>query len=111
MSVIPDVKYSSHTLKVEWKSIVEQDVEYTVVCSTKAGDVRKQPKDSLKMRTVKNETSTILTDLEEGTRYYIWVTAKSTRGESPWSDRTIGATCELHGTVAIININKIAHLL
>ena len=100
VSVIPDVKYSSHTLKVEWKPIDEQDVKYTVVCSTKAGDVRKPPKDSLKINTVNNETSTILTDLEEGTRYYIWVKAKSTRGESPWSDRTIGATCKLHFSMA-----------
>ena len=96
MSVIPDVKYSSHTLKVEWKPIDEQGVTYTVVYSTKAGDVNKPPEDSLKMNTVNNERSTILTNLEEGTRYYIWVKAKSTRGESPWSDRMIGATCKLH---------------
>ena len=126
VKVILDVKYSYKTLEVEWKPIDEQDVEYTVecsttagdvnkppeqpemnvvnetstiqtnMCSTKAGDVRKPPKDSLKRKTVNNERSTILTDLEEGTRYYIWVKAKSTRGESPWSDRMIGATCKLH---------------
>ena len=110
MSVIPDVKYSSNTLKVEWKPIDEQDVKYTVVWSTKAGDVNKPPEET-EMNVV-NETSmtnmgstkawdvrkppTILTNLEEGTRYYIWVKAKSTRGESPWSDRMIGATCKLH---------------
>ena len=97
VSVIPDAKYSSHTLKVEWKPIDEQDVKYTVVCSTKAGDVSKPPKESLKMNTVNNETSTILTNLEEGTRYYIWVKAESTEGRAgPWSDRTIGAICKLH---------------
>ena len=96
MSVIPDVEYSSNTLKVEWKPIDEQDVEYTVVWSTKAGDINKPPEDSLTMETVNNERCTILTELKEGTHYYIWVKAKSTRGESPWSDRMIGATCKLH---------------
>ncbi len=100
VSVIPGAKYSSHTLKVEWKPIDEQDVKYTVVCSTKAGDVGKLPEESLKMNTV-NETSTILTNLEEGTRYYIWVKAESTEGRAgPWSDRTIGATCKLHFSMA-----------
>ena len=95
VSVIPDEKYSSHILKVKWKPIDEQDVNYTVVCSTKTGDVSKLPE--LKIKTVNNETSTILTNLEEGTHYYIWVKAESTEGrEGPWSDRTIGATCKLH---------------
>ena len=97
VSVIPDAKYSSHTLKVEWKPIDEQDVKYTVVCSTNAGDVSNLPEESLKMNTVNNETSTIMTNLEEGTRYYIWVKAESTEGRAgPWSDRTIGAICKLH---------------
>ena len=82
---------------MEWKPIDEQDVKYTVVCSTNAGDVSKPPEESLEMNTDNNETSIILTNLEEGTRYYIWVKAESTQGRAgPWSDRTIGAICKLH---------------
>ena len=94
VSVIPDVKYSSHTLKVEWKPIDEQGVTYTVVYSTKAGGLNKPPEEPV-MSTI-NKTSTILNNLEEGTHYYIWVKAISARGSGLWSNRTIGATCELH---------------
>ena len=93
VSVIPDVKYSYNTLKVEWKPIDEQGVTYTVVYSTKAGGLNKPPEEPV-MNTI-NKTSTILNNLEEGTHYYIWVKAISARGSGLWSNRTIGATCEL----------------
>ena len=89
--VTPDVINMSPTLTVAWQALASEGVTYTVKYSTQPGKVNTPPKGSLKVTGVSG-TSTILTALERGTTYYIWVVGVSEEGEGPHSDRTIGVT-------------------
>ena len=62
---------------------------YTVKYSTQPGEVNTPPVRSLEVTGISG-TSTILTALERGTTYYIWVVGVSEGGEGPHSDRTSG---------------------
>ena len=89
--VTPGVQYSSPTLKVVWQALARRAVTYTVMYSTQLGRVNNPPQGSIKVRGISG-TSTILTALERGTTYYIWVVGVSEGGEGPHSDRRSGVT-------------------
>ena len=91
VSVTPSVQNTSPTLTVMWRALGSGAVTYTVKYSTQPGEVNTPPEGALEMTGISG-TSTILTALERGTTYYIWVVAVSEGGEAPHSDRTRGVT-------------------
>ena len=66
-------------------------MNYTVKYSTQPGEVNTPPEGALEVTGISG-SSIILTALERGTTYYIWVVAVSEGGEEQRSDRTIGVT-------------------
>ena len=97
--VTPSVQNTSPTLTVEWQALAGGAVTYTVKYSTRPGEVNTPPEGALEVREISG-TSTILTALERGTTYYIWVVGVSEGGEGSHSDMTSGVTYdgELDGT-------------
>ena len=89
--VTPGVQNTSPTLTVEWQVLAGGAVTYTVTYSTQTGRVNNPPQGSTKVRGISG-SSTILTALERGTTYYIWVVGVSEGGEGPHSDRMSGIT-------------------
>ena len=87
--VTPGVQNVSPTLTVEWQAPARRAVTYTVKYSTQPGEVNAPPEGALEVREISG-TSTILTALERGTTYYIWVVGVSEGGEGPHSDRMSG---------------------
>ena len=66
-------------------------MNYTVKYSAQPGEVNTPPDMVSQVKGISG-TSTILTALERGTTYYIWVVGVSEGGEGPHSDRMSGAT-------------------
>ena len=97
--VIPGVEDTSPTLTVTWQALAEGNVTYTVKYSTQPGEVNTPPEGAFEVTGISG-TSTILTALERGTTYYIWVVGVSGRKEGPHSDRMNRVTydSELRGT-------------
>ena len=93
--VTPRVKNTSSTLTVTWQGLAGGAVNYTVKYSTQPGEVNTPPEGALEVMGISG-TFTILTALERGTTYYIWVVGVSEEGEGPHSDRMSGLTytCE-----------------
>ena len=89
--VTPGVQNTSPTLTVEWRALAGGAVTYTVKYSTRPGEVNTPPVGALEVRRISG-TSIILTALERGTTYYIWVVGVSEGGEGPHSDRLSGVT-------------------
>ena len=82
-----------------WQLFASGAVTYTFKYSNQSGEVNTPSEGALEVTGI-NGTSTILTALERGTTYYIWVVGVSEEGEGLHSDRTSGVTydCELHST-------------
>ena len=97
--VTPSVQNTSPTLTVTWQAVAGGAVNYTVKYSTQPGEVNTPPEGALEVKEI-NSTSTILTALDRGTTYYIWVVGMFHGGEGPRSNRTSGLTydSELHST-------------
>ena len=89
--VTPGVINMSPTLTVTWQAFASGAVTYTVKYSTQPGEVNTPPEGAFEVTGISG-TSTILTALERGTTYYIWVVGVSKRREGPHSDRTSGVT-------------------
>ena len=89
--VTPSVDNTSPTLAVMWQALPSGAVTYTVQYSTQPGEVNTPPEGALEVTEITG-TSTILTALERGTTYYIWVVGVSEGGEGSHSDRTSGVT-------------------
>ena len=87
--VTPSVQGTSPTLSLMWHA--SGAVTYTVKYSTQPGEVNTPPQEAMEMTEISG-TSTILTALERGTTYYIWVVGVSEGGEGPHSVRTSGVT-------------------
>ena len=89
--VTPSIQNNSPTLTVTWQAVAGGAVNYTVKYSTQPGEVNTPPEGALEMKGI-SVTSTILTALERGTTYYIWVVGMLQGGERPQSDRMSGVT-------------------
>ena len=89
--VTPGVEDTSPILTITWQAMASGAVTYTVKYSTQPGEVNTPPEGSSEMTAISG-TSTILTTLERGTTYYIWVVGVSEEGEGPHSDRTSRVT-------------------
>ena len=111
--VTPGVQNTSPTLTVAWQAVAEGAVNYTVKYSTQPGEVNTPPEGPLAVKGI-SSTSTILTALERGTTYYIWVVGVSKGGEGPHSNRMSRVTydSELDSTNwsslqgACVNVSK-----
>ena len=80
---------TSPTLIVMWHALTSGAVTYTVKYSTQPGEVNTPPEGALEVTGI-SSNCTIVTGLERGTTYYIWVVGVSVGGEGPHSDRTSG---------------------
>ena len=89
--VTPSVINMSPTLTVTWQALPSGAVTYTVKYSTQPGEVNTPPEGALEVTGISG-TFTILTALERGITYYIWVVGVSGGREGPHSDRTSGVT-------------------
>ena len=69
-----------------WHELASGAVTYTVKYSSQPGEVNTPPEVALEVTGI-NGNSTILTALERGTTYYIWVVSVSEGGEEPHSAR------------------------
>ena len=86
-----DVQNTSPSLRVMWHALASGAVTYTVKYSTQPGEVNTPPEGALEVTGI-NGNPTILTALERGTTYYIWVVGVSEEEEGPHSDRKSGVT-------------------
>ena len=91
--VTPGVSNTSSTLTVTWQAPAEGNVTYTVKYSTQPGEVNTPPEGAFEVTGI-GSNSTILTALERGTTYYIWVMGVSEGGEGPHSDRMSRVTLD-----------------
>ena len=89
--VTPGVLNASPSLTVTWQALAEEAVNYTFKYSAQPGGINAPPVVALEVTGI-SDTSTILTGLERGTTYYIWVVGVSERGEGRHSDRLSGVT-------------------
>ena len=84
--VTPGAQGTSPTLTVVWQALAGRAVTYIIKYSTQPGEVNTPPDKPLKVKGISG-TSTILTALERGTTYYIWVRGMSEGEKGPHSDR------------------------
>ena len=98
------VQNNSPALTVMWQGLAGKAVTYTVKYSTQPGEVNTPPEGALEVTGI-NGNSTILTALERGTTYYIWVVGVSEEGEGPHSDRMRGITYDSEFTTSIYIVN------
>ena len=87
-------------------------MRYTIKYSTQPGEVNIPPEGALAVKGISG-TSTILTVLERGTTYYIWVVGVSEGGEGPHSDRMSGLTYDVDselGSTILIHITAKEHI-
>ena len=89
--ITPSVRNASPTLTVAWQAVAGGAVNYTVKYSTQPGEVNTPPEGALEVKGISG-TSTILTALERGTTYYIWVVGVSEGGEGTHSNRKSAVT-------------------
>ena len=89
--VTPSAKNASPTLTVAWQAVAGEAVNYTVKYSTQPGKNNTPPEGTLEVKGISG-TATILTALERGSTYYIWLVGVSEGGEGPHSDRMTGVT-------------------
>ena len=73
-------------MTITWHAVASGAVTYTVRYSTQSGEVNIPAEEALEVAEI-GGTTTILTALERGTTYYIWVVGVSEGGEGLYSDR------------------------
>ena len=92
ITVTRGVSDGSPSLTVSWTAISDESgITYTVRYSTSSGTITEPPSVASTVKGITG-TSTTLSGLEQGTKYYIWVAAFSTDGQGPYSERTLQTT-------------------
>ena len=81
------VQGSTPALRVSWSAVNGSGITYTVCYSTTRGTQSDPPSGANCGANGITGTSTTLGSLRIGTTYYIWVTAVSSSGRGPYSDR------------------------
>ena len=100
------VQNTSPTLTVTWHALASGAVTYNVKYSTQPGEVNTPPEGALEVMGISGN-STILTALERGTTYYIWVVGVSEGGEGLYSDRTSRVTNGSEFTASFVHCCKV----
>ena len=94
VTVTSGVSDGSPTLEVSWTAVPGSGITYTVRYSTSA---ETEPPYGAVTITGLTGTSTTLSGLEQGTRYYIWVAAVSSVGQGSYSTRVSETTYTVPG--------------
>ena len=81
------VQGSSPALRVSWSAVSGSGITYTVCYSTTSGTQSGPPSNANCGTSGITGTSTTLGPLSRGTTYYIWVSAVTSGGRGPYSDR------------------------
>ena len=81
----------SPSLTVSWIAVSESGVTYTVWYSTSSGTTTEPPSGVSELSGIFSASAT-LTDLSQGTTYYIWVAAVRDKDQGPYSLRTSAIT-------------------
>ena len=81
----------SPSLTVSWIAASESGVTYTVWYSTSSGTTTEPPFGASVLSGIFSASAT-LTDLSQGTTYYIWVAAVIDKDQGPYSLRTSAIT-------------------
>ena len=89
------VSNGSPSLIVSWTAVSGSGItySYTVRYSTSSGTTTEPPSGASTVKGITG-TSTKLSELEQGTMYYIWVAAVSSDGAGPYSTRVSESTFE-----------------
>ena len=91
VNAIEDVLNGSLSLRVSWNAVPGSGITYTVAYSNSSGTITEPPSGALTVKGITG-TSTTLSGLTQGIRYYIWVAAFSLNGQGPYSIRTSQTT-------------------
>ena len=92
VNAIESASDGSPSLRVSWTAVSdESEITYTVRYSTSSGTTTEPPSEASTASGITG-ISTILSELEQDTRYYIWVAAVSPDGQGPYSRRTSQTT-------------------
>ena len=92
VTVTSGVSDGSPSLEVSWTAVSDESgITYTVWYSTSSGTITEPPSGESKVSGITG-TSTTLSELEQGTRYYIWVAAVSSDGQGSYSTRVSQTT-------------------
>ena len=78
-------------LTVSWTAVPGSGITYTVWYSTSSGSTTEPPSGASTVTGITG-TSTTLNELEQGTRYFIWVAANSSDGQGSYSTRVSQTT-------------------
>ena len=78
-------------MEVSWTTVPGSGITYTVWYSTSSGTKTEPPSGASIVEGITG-TSTNLSGLEKGIRYYIWVAAVSPNGQGPYSERVSETT-------------------
>ena len=81
----------SPSLTVSWIAVSESGVTYTVWYSTSSGTTIEPPSGASVLSGIISASAT-LTDLSQGTTYYIWVAAVNGSDQGPYSLRSSAIT-------------------
>ena len=102
VNAIEDVSDGSPSLTVSWTAVSDESgITYTVRYSTSSGTITEPPSVASTVKGITG-TSTTLSGLEQGTKYYIWVAAFSPNGQGPYSERTLQTTHA--GIICTVNV-------
>ena len=95
------VQGSSPALSVSWSAVSGSGITYTVCYSTTSGTQSDPPSGANCGTSGITGTSSTLSSLSGGTTYYIWVSAVSSDGRGPYSDRDQARTYQGEQPVVI----------
>ena len=93
VTVTRGVSGGSPSLNVSWTAVSGSGITYTVRYSTNSVTRTGPPSGASTISGITG-TSTTLSGLTQGTVYYIWVAAVSSRGQGPYSTRVSETTFE-----------------
>ena len=92
VNAIKDASDGSPSLNVSWTAVSDKSgITYTVRYSTNSGTITEPPYEASTVKGITG-TSTTLSGLEQGTRYYIWVAASLSDAQGPYSEKTSQTT-------------------
>ena len=92
VTVTSGVSDGSPSLEVSWTAVSDESgINYTVWYSTSSGTETEPPSGASIVSGITG-TSTTLSGLKQGTRYYIWVAAVSSDGQGSYSTRVSQTT-------------------
>ena len=91
VTVTRDIIDGSLSLTVSWTAVSGSGITYTVRYSTSSGITTQPPSGASTVSGITG-TSTTLSGLTQGTKYYIWIASVSSDRQGPYSTRVSETT-------------------